>query len=51
MYTNENTVTNYKDYVITTSDNMVKGIFFRSPIQPIDKTLMQKMNFIQLGFI
>lgn len=36
MYTNENNITNYKDYVITTSDNMIKGIFFRNPIQPIE---------------
>lgn len=45
MYKNEHNVTNYKDYVITTSDNMVKGIFFRSPIQPIDKDTYAEDEF------
>lgn len=45
MSINEVHVTNYKDYTITTVDTTEKGIFFRSPIQAMDKDVYAENEF------
>lgn len=45
MYTNETYITNHKDYTITTSDILKKGIFFRNPVQPITKDTYAEDEF------
>lgn len=45
MSSNEVNVANYKDYTIMTINTTEKGIFFRSPIQAIDKDTYAEDEF------